>query len=74
MGEREPRIGGPVTRKPVFQPPPELAESLDNGETKWSRASAQTFYGYLDTSPPPELITAISDESPQVRREAASAS
>jgi HEAT repeat protein len=59
--------GGLSAKKPGFQPPPELAESLDSGETKWSRTSAQAFYGYLDTVPPSELVAAVKDPAPEVR-------
>jgi HEAT repeat protein len=68
LGGRSPVVGdGGLAKKPTFQPPPELAESLEHGETKWSRNAAQAFYGYLDTSPPPELVASLSDPSPEVR-------
>ena len=68
MQGRAPVIGGgAIVKKPGFQPPPGLVESLNDGETRWDRASAQAFYGYVDSAPPPELLAALKDQSLEVR-------
>ena len=61
--------GGSVApaRKPAYRPPPELATGLQNGEARWSRANAQAYYGYIDRAPPPELLSALEDQSAEVR-------
>ena len=57
----------PPARKAAYRPPPELATALQNGEAKWSRANALAYYGYVDRVPPPELLSALKDQSAEVR-------
>jgi HEAT repeat protein len=59
--------GGGPARKAAPQPPAELTEALENGSIKWSRATAQKYYGYADEDPAPELVAALKDSSVRVR-------
>jgi HEAT repeat protein len=68
-----PEPKGARPKRLTWRPPAELAEALQNGSAKWSRATAQAYYGYSDITPPPELIAALHDDSVEVRIEAARA-
>lgn len=73
LGGRAPTIPGAAAarpNKPSWQPPPDLSEGLETGESKWTKATAQAFYGYLDLDPPPQLVAALKDPSAIVRHEA----
>ena len=65
-----PGAGAARPSKPVWQPPPDLSEDLESGETKWTKATAQAFYGYVDTDVPPAIVAALKDPSAIVRLEA----
>jgi HEAT repeat protein len=73
VAARAPTIQGAESArpsKPIWQPAPELSEGLETGEMKWTKATAQAFYGYLDMDAPPPIVTALKDPSNAVRLEA----
>jgi HEAT repeat protein len=63
-------VGDVTANTPSWKPPRELAEGLKNGKEKWSRITAQAYYGYIDYDPPLQLVAALTDESPAVRLQA----
>jgi HEAT repeat protein len=64
------KAGAETVKTPSWKPPGELAESLKTGAKQWTRATAQAYFGYVDSPPPPALVAALQDPSAVVRAQA----
>jgi HEAT repeat protein len=64
------KAGAETTNTPSWKPPRDLAESLRTGEKKWNRETAQAYFGYIASPPPPALVAALQDPSADVRAQA----
>jgi HEAT repeat protein len=59
-------IGTPRSTKP----PPALAAAVKDGSVVWNLATIREYYGLREATPPPPLISALNDSSPEVRAKA----